>query len=780
MATKTMRERLRRYLIWLGVLTCIGVAVTTVAYRWLDRNVLATLPADLGHFRTYRPPSNCIIYAADKTPIDQFYVERRLWIEIDDLPHYVWQAFVASEDRRFFEHSGVDFIGIARAFVSNLQAGGISQGGSTITQQIVKNLLVGRDRTYTRKLREAVLATRLENELSKKEVLELYINYVYLGSGNYGVEAAARNYFGVSAREIDPGQAALLAGMVPAPSRYSPHESVELATERRRVVLGRMLAEGYIGAEEAAEAARSRLGLAFAEEFRRDVGLAYITEVRREIRRTFGDSTAFEHGFHVFTAIDLEVQQMAEQALGDALKAVDERHGRAGVKRSLHVSEVPRFLQRGPGLKRDLQGRLLKPRPGDCFEALVGRGGLGDMKAGDWVFGLRQEDDDILVYSPDGERRRLAAEARNGDTLRVCAISEDEVGLDERPRAEGAVVVLENATGRVVAIVGGYEDGLEGFVRATQARRQPGSSFKPYVYATALDAGRTQISKVSDRPLHLPGGNGTTWSPRNFTGKFQGAMTLRYALSRSINTVAIRMAMETGPQRVVDTATRMGVSSPLRADLPLALGSSEVTPMDQAIAFSTIARMGVPTDPVFIDYIRDSTGDVVGRAGTDVVVRGETLGTLPGAPKPRALPAGVAYELADMMREVFLAGTARSARDDRFDRAGKTGTTNDFVDAWFVGFSPRYTVAVWVGSDGSKSLGDKETGGRTALPAWKQIMEALPHVEGERFAMPEEAVLVQVGSEWLGFPRGGVPEALLRVRAVGAAPLPDFPGPTGS
>jgi penicillin-binding protein 1A len=779
MAAKTMRVRIRRYLIALGVLAAIGIVGTTVAYRWLDRNVLETLPEDLGHFRTYRPPSNCIIYAADKTPIDQFYVERRQWVPIDELPKHVWQAFVASEDRRFFEHSGVDYIGIVRAFMNNLQAGGISQGGSTITQQIVKNLLVGRDRTYTRKLREAVLATRLENELSKKELLELYINYVYLGSGNYGVEAAARNYFGVSARGLDPGQAALLAGLVPAPSRYSPYRNAELATERRRVVLGRMLAEGYIGAQEAAEAARSQLGLAFAEEFRRDAGLGYITEVRREIRRHFGNSTAFEHGFHVYTAIDLEIQKVAEEALRDALHAVDERHGRAGVKRSLHSSEVPRFLERATGLKRDLKGQLLRPQSGDCFEAVVGRGGLGDMKAGRWVFGLRQEDDDILVYSPTGARRRLAAEARTGDTLRVCAITDEEVGLDQRPRAEGAVVVIENRTGRVVALVGGYEDGLEGFVRATQARRQPGSSFKPYVYATALDAGRTQLSKVVDGPLHLPGGNGTIWSPRNFGGKFRGAITLRYALSRSVNTVAIRLAMQTGPQGIVETAARMGVSSPLRPDLPLALGASEVTPMDQALGFATIARMGVPTDPVFIDFIKDARGEVVGRAGTDVVVRGERLGVLPGGPKPRALSAGVAYELADMMRLVVLEGTARSARDDRFDRAGKTGTTNDFVDAWFVGFSPAFTAAVWVGSDGSSTLGNKETGGRTALPAWKKVMEALPHVEGERFPIPEEAVLLKVGSEWLGFPRGGAPENILRVGEIGPEPLPPFPVPDG-
>lgn len=771
-----MRQRLRKLAVVLLLLVIVGSVGGLFAYRWVDENVLAALPDDLERLRDYRPPSNCIIYDADETPIDQFYVERRLWIPIDLLPDHVWKAFVAAEDRRFFDHQGVDFLSIFRALLSNLQAGGISQGGSTITQQIVKNLVVGSERSYTRKMREAVLARRLERELTKKQVLELYINYVYLGSGNYGVEAAANNYFGVSAKELDVGQAALLAGLVPAPSRFSPHRDPEAAKTRQRLVLGRMLAEGYVGPSEAAEFARAPLELSYGEDIRSDVGLGYITEVRREIRRLFGASTAFEHGFHVYTSLDHGVQAMAEEALRDALRAVDERNGRAGVLRSLSQEDVPRFLERARGLARDRKGAVLRPSVGDCFEAVVGRGGLGDMKAGRWVFGLREEDDNLMVRTEGERQKKLAQVARTGDVLRVCSISQDDVRLDDRPWAEGAVVVVENATGRIPALVGGYEDRLEGFVRATQARRQPGSSFKPYVYGTALLSGKTQLSRVTDGPIYLPGGNGKVWAPQNFGGGFAGRVTLRYAMSRSLNTAAVRLAMQLGPARIVETANKLGVSSKLRPELPIALGSSEVTTMDQALGYAAIARMGVPTEAVLIDYIRDSRGEVVGRAGEDVVVRDKVIGKLPGGPLPRALPAGVAYELADMMREVVRAGTARRISDPRFDRAGKTGTTNDFIDAWFVGFTPRYTVAVWVGSDGNKSLGNKETGGKAALPAWKKIIESLPHPEGERFAVPEEAVLVSVGGQWLGFPRGDVPEGYLRTRSPGRAPLPEFPG----
>ncbi|MFT4569857.1 MAG: penicillin-binding protein 1A [Hyphomicrobiaceae bacterium] len=776
MAGQIMRKRLRKLVVVGLMVVVFGTVGGGMAYRWLAENVFAALPEDLGRLRDYRPPSNCTIYDADETPIDRFYVERRVWVPVDSLPEHVWRAFVAAEDRRFFDHRGVDFLSIIRAFLSNVQGGEISQGGSTITQQIVKNLVVGSERSYTRKLREAVLATRLERELSKKEVLELYINYVYLGSGNYGIEAAATNYFGISAAALDLGQAALLAGLVPAPSRFDPHRHPEAAKQRQRLVLGRMLAEGYVGPTEAAEFAKRALVLSYGEAIGSDIGLGYITEVRREIRRLFGASMAFAHGFHVHTALDSGVQRLAEEALRDALRAGDERNGRAGVLRSIASKDHELFLERARGLLRNRAGEVLRPAVGNCFEAMVGRGGLGDMKAGEWVFGLPQDQDDIMVRADKGRQRPLASVAKPGDVLRVCATGEDDVRLDDRPWAEGAVVVVENSTGRIPALVGGYDDRLEGFVRATQARRQPGSSFKPYVYATALLSGRTQLSRVTDGPISLPGGNGKIWSPRNFGGRYAGRVTMRYAMSRSLNTVSVRLAMQLGPARIVETAHKMGVASPLRADLPIALGSSEVTPIDQAMAYSTIARMGVPTQAVLIDHIRDSTGRVVGRAGEDVIVGDEVIGRLPGGPLPRAIPAGVAYELADMMREVVRAGTARRAWDERFDRAGKTGTTNDFIDAWFVGFTPRYTVAVWVGSDGNKSLGDKETGGRAALPAWKKIIDSLPHTPGERFVVPEEAVLVSVEGEWLGFPRGEVPAGYLAARSPGRAPLPSFPG----
>jgi penicillin-binding protein 1A len=829
-----------RGVLLLGIVA--GVALALWGARWFDDNVLSTLPENLAHVQAYRPPSNCVIYDAAGTAIDEFYVERRIWIPIKNLPDHVWQAFVAAEDRRFFAHRGVDPAGIVRALASNFMRGGVRQGGSTITQQIVKNLLVGKERSYIRKMREAVLAVRLERELTKKQLLELYINYVYLGSGNYGVEAASLDYFGKPAAELDAGQAATLAGLVPAPSRYSPHRHPENAIARRGYVLGRMVEEGYITLGDSRRYAQEPVVLPVERQARTSVGLAYLTEVRREIRRLFGTATALAAGFHVYTALDLDIQKTAEEAVREALHAVDERRGRRGVV--MHVPESQRhaFLARASGLQRigvapdpepvtvpkteeeraaeresaeraaaqaamraaaenqraaaDKASAKKKPekaakpaappppeipdvampKPGDCFDVLVGRKGLDELQAGPFTFSLVKADREAKVRMTGGEGRRvLSGYARAGDVLRVCTVDDQTVTLDPKPWAEGAAVVMDNSTGRVRAMVGGYHDVLEGFVRATQARRQPGSSFKPFVYATALKSGKHQLDIVHDAPISLPGGNGKIWSPANYEDKYFGNLPMRNALAKSLNTVAVRFTHDLGPRRVAETARSMGVRTPIRTDMSIALGSSEVTPMDLATAYATIARMGAPAEPVLIDSIRDQGGKLLGVAGGNVVVDGETVGKLPGEPQPRALEAGVAYELADMMREVVKSGTARKAYKAEQDRAGKTGTTNDCVDAWFVGFDAAHTTAVWVGSDGPEPIGPKETGGVTSLPAWMKIMDSLETTAPSRIPIPDQAVLVNVGGNWFGFPRGKVPSKYLQREAAGREPLPRFP-----
>ncbi len=649
----------------------IGALAMGFTYSWLERHILSSLPDNLSGLQAWRPPTVVTVYDRDSEPIDLFYVERRIWRDLHELPPHVWQAFVAAEDRRFFDHPGVDAIGIARAFWTNLQEGEISQGGSTLTQQLVKQLIVGDERSYERKLKEAVLAWRLERELTKEQILELYMNYVFLGAGNYGIQAAAEDYFGVSAEALDPGQAALIAGLIPAPSRYNPRRQPEEARIRRAVVLRVMVEEGYVDPIDAIDYLGDPVVVPLTRGENRGPETAYVTMVRREIRRVVGNDAAFQAGLHVFTPYDPIVTRAADKAVRAAVAGVEERQGVA---------------------------------------------------------------------------------------------------------PEAAALVIENATGRVIAAVDSVETPLEGFVRATQARRQPGSSFKPYVYAVALRDRHTQIDVVQDAPLNLPAGGGRTWSPGNYGGGFFGPVRLREAMAKSLNTVAVRLILESGAAEVVRTARAMGVRTPLRQDPTIALGSSEVTVLDQALGFATLARMGVPVEPVWVDRLEDDRGRLVALRGEPVVVGGRTLDPLPGAPLPRALPAGVAYELVDMLREVVQSGTAVRARDPRFDRIGKTGTTNDFIDAWYVGSTPRYTIAVWVGSVSQTSMGDRETGGRSALPAWLAIVDALDQPAGERFPVPDEAVLVRVGDRWMGFPRGRVPRGALAARPVDDSPLAPFPG----
>lgn len=764
--TGWVRRALRR--VALGLLA-LGLIGGVVGYLWY-RGAVEDLPSDLSALREFRPPTACTIYAADGTLIDRFYLEKRVWVPLEDLPPVVWQAFVASEDRRFFQHKGVDGRAIVRAVEANVR-GDSTQGGSTITQQLVKNLIVGNERTYRRKVREATVARRLERTLSKREILELYLNYIYLGGGNYGVEAAAQDYYGISARELDAGQAAQLAGIVPSPNRSSPRTNPKAAERRRLAALSAMREVGYLSEIDRAYFARVRPLLRLSSQQHDGLGAAFATEVRRELRRVFGAGRPGVEGFKVYTPLDLGLQEVAEEAVRGALRDHLERQGLRAVVASLEPDERAAFLARGPSLGRDERsGAMVAPAPGQCFRALVpDDGDLGRLRAGSWEYSMRPADRSLMVGGAE-EPRPLDAVVRPGDVIPVCAQAEGRVTVNRRPWAEGAAVVIDHRTGDVVALVGGYHDRVEGFVRATQALRQPGSSFKPYVYAAALQGDRHQLDRISNGPINLGG-----WKPGNYDGKFTGPVSLRVALARSFNMPAVRLTMDVGAGEVRRVARALGVSAPLHDDITLSLGSAEVTPLDQALGYSALVRGGRTLAPVYISRVDDVNGAVLVAAGGEIKGADGRLARLPPyAPAPPAIDPAVAYQVADMMREVVQSGTARRLAVAGVDRGGKTGTTNDFVDAWFIGFTATHTIAVWIGTDGTTSLGDGETGGRAALPVWKRIADALPAPRGQRIPVPDEAVLVDVGGTMMGFPRGKVPQGALPRTSVTSGPLPPF------
>jgi len=649
-----------RGLAW-GLLS-MGLMVAAGAV-WLQAVTLRDLP-DVQAVLDYKPPQATRVLDRTGTEIDVLYVERRFWVPLPALPRHVLDAFVAAEDQTFWEHRGVDPQGIARAALANLDAGEVVQGGSTITQQLVKKLLIGSERSLRRKIREAALAYRLERRATKEQLLELYLNYVFLGGGNHGVEAASRDYFGQSARTIDAGQAALLAGLVRAPSRYAPRTAPDDAMERRETVLRQMRASGSL-TEAELDAALATPLLGPPNQAVATGGVSYITSARQRVLEVFGDA-APQAGLTVRTALDPAIQAIAEDA--------------------------------------------------------------------------------VLLAIGELEARREARSARRG-------------AQKDRGQAQGAAVVLHNATGEVLALVGGREMALADFSRAVQARRQPGSAFKPFVYATALQAGWSGGDLVDTSPLALKVG-GRWWRPRDHVSA--GPIPLRRALALSSNTAAVRLGLELTPEAVAATAQAMGITSPLRPDKALPLGVSEVSPLDMAVGYATVARLGSHVRP---RILLDATGP----DGAAV--------PLPEATPTQVLDPGVAYELLDMMRGVVERGTGKAVRAEGRDRAGKTGTTNDAVDTWFVGSTPEHTVAVWIGLDAHDPLGRGEAGGRTAAPGWKAIVDALQGDDTERFPVPPDIVFVPSPAGTAAYRRGTAPGKVLpHYRREDGEPLPPFPG----
>ncbi|HMV67582.1 MAG TPA: PBP1A family penicillin-binding protein [Myxococcota bacterium] len=755
-------------LVNLVVLLLLTVVLPGIQHR-VETELIPSLDAELSELETWRPPTVCRSLDVHGDAFDEFALVRREWMPIHDLPPVAWQAVVAAEDRRFFEHAGVDPYGIARAVVVNLRAGSIREGGSTLTQQLVKNTVVGAERSYNRKLREALLALRLEQRMDKMTILELYLNFIFLGSGNYGLEAAAQDYFARSARELDPGQAALLAGLIPAPSAYSPRHDAEVARERRRIVLDAMVEERFVDPLYAQWLKRQPITPPpRVDELRSDTGTAYATEVRREVRRLLGEDLPFQAGLRIYTPYDPDVQAVAEQAVIEAANAVQARQGHPGRQRRLRVDQIKPFLDAAEGLVK-VGGEVQLPSPGACFPAVV----LGETKvaAGNYQFTWEPASlwKRIRSRDPDLPADVLKRALRYGDVYRVCYRKKDQVYLPDEDWVQGAAVVVENRTGEVVALVGGRAVSLEGFVRASQAQRQPGSSFKPYVYAAALEDGLTQISTVVDAPLALGG-----WSPRNYGGGYRGQLPMRNAFAYSINTVAVRLILRTGVDKVIDLANRMGIQSKVRKDLTIALGSSEVTPLEHTVAISSFTRMGRAIPPVFVTRLKDVRDREVGRAGEMVDLPGVSV-RLPGGPGVQVIRPSTAWQVLDMMRAVVEFGTGARARKAGEDRGGKTGTTSSYADAWFMGFTSTHTIGVWIGTDERFTLGHGETGGRSALPAWLKIAEALPRDPDVVLGPPADVVMVDFHGQWLGISDENVPPELLGWKDPGDDPLPLFP-----
>ena len=744
-------SRLSRFLLYTLLLGSLAVSALVIV---LYINIESKLPS-IEVLKEVKLQEPLRIFSSDRKLMAEFGNKRRTPVTIEQVPRALVQAFLAAEDDRFFEHSGVDFQGLLRAVVELIVTGEKRSGGSTITMQVARNFFLSTEKTYLRKLTEILLSCRIEHSLSKNEILELYLNKIYLGNRAYGIEAAARVYYGKSIGDISLAQMAMIAALPKAPSRINPINNPEAATTRRNYILGRMYHLGYID-EEAYETAKNEADEARRHKVQSVVNAPYIAEmVRNEIIERYGLS-AYTAGFEVVTTIDAAKQAAANLALNKALQAYSQRHGYRGPE--AHASPDEFDSETLPELLTEYQpvGGLMAAAVTGTDEqtATVLLANAEEIKI-EWP-GLSWARS-YISENRMGKSPKLASDVlAPGDIVRVVQNEDASWRLAQVPKVEGALVSLRPDDGAVLAMVGGFDFRQSKFNRVTQARRQPGSSFKPVIYSAALAKGFTAASLINDAPVVFDDpALESTWRPENYSGQFYGPTRMREALYRSRNLVSIRILRAIGIGYVAEYAERFGFTKDqLPRDLTLALGSATVSPLQMARAYAVLANGGYLVNPFFIKRIYDPTGNEVFRANPAVVCPDcplalETIDDTSRQeiiPAESVLPAQDVWLMTSMMQDVIQRGTGKKARVlKRSDLAGKTGTTNDQKDAWFSGFNRSLVAVAWVGFDKLEPLGRHETGGKAALPMWIDYMRsALKGVKQQKIEPPEGLVTVRI------------------------------------
>lgn len=724
-----LRFILQRFMM----LSIMGVIMFAVAVYYGGRfysEITRDLP-DIYTLADYRPPIITSVYADDGTKIAEFYKEKRIVIPLSDMSDLLIEAFISAEDARFFTHPGIDFLGVVRAFLKNVEADTIVQGGSTITQQVTRMFLLTHKRGYRRKAKEAILAYRIDDLFTKEEILFMYLNQVYLGYGAYGVEAAAREYFGKTAKTLSLAECAMLAGLPSAPSDYAPTTDFKKAKNRQSYVLSRMVVEGYITSEEAQAAKEAPLDIRSKTNLFLENAPYYAEYVRQYIEKKYGAEMLYEQGVQIYTAVDMETQRMADQEVDQGLRALDRRRGFRGPVKRLRTHEIEEFIQ-----KKQQAIEMSPPNSGDSIEVVVSD---VDSKTGDLL--VRIGNQTGRINQTDRKWAGWRGDQLNvGDviTARIKEIPEDgaswRLSLDQVPLVQGALVCLELETGKIKAMVGGLDYHTNQFNRATQARRQPGSSFKPIIYAAALDKGFTPATLLYDIPTsYKDADTGREWAPDNYDRKFLGPILLREAIAKSRNVPAVRTLEKIGVDYAIEYARKLGITSDLNMGLSLALGASGISLVEMVKAYSVFGNQGRLIEPVFVTQVLDREGHVLEE----------------NPPPPvEVIEPTTAYLMTNLLESVVKEGTGRSV--NKLDRptAGKTGTSSNLHDAWFIGYTPRYVAGVWVGFDQEQPLGKNETGSKAAAPIWLGFMQRLLKDEPVRaFQLPEDISYTVVDAE---------------------------------
>ncbi len=761
----------RFFLVTMVLVLLLGIGGAAGLYYYMSRD----LPK-ITSLRDYAPPAVTSVYSDDGRKIGEFYKERRIVIPLSEMPDNLKTAFVAAEDSRFREHPGVDIFSIFRAFMKNIKAGTIVQGGSTITQQVTKSFFLTPARTYERKLKEAILAYRIDKVFTKDEILFLYLNQIYLGHGAYGVEAASENYFGKHARELNLAECSMLAGLPQAPSRYSPFRFPQRAKQRQIYVLNRMKGDGHITNLVATDAINTELDIKPRKNWFIDRVPCYAEHVRRYVEETYGEDALYRQGLQVYTAVDIELQKMARKAVVKGLSELDRRQGYRGAIKHISALEIEGFSKEAA--KEMAQGFFeqdtvytgvvidVDPKTKTTYVRVGNSYGTIDIEDIRWA---RKPDIDIehwkvKVRSPEDV-------FKTGDVIRVKAVKpvaetadEWELSLDQEPLAQAALLSIEAETGHVKAMIGGRDYRDSQFNRAIQSRRQPGSAFKPVIYAAALDKGYTPATMIIDSPVVFKDTERDfTWKPHNYKEKFFGPTLFRHALVKSRNVVTVKILQDIGIDYVIDYSRKLGITSHINRDLSISLGSSGVSLLEIAGAYSVFSNLGYRVEPVFITKITDRYGTIIEQAQLK---------------REKVLDMSTAYIMTSILESVVKSGTGWRVRALNRPVAGKTGTTNNLHDAWFLGYTPRYTTSVWVGFDEEQSLGKGETGSRAASPIWLDYMsQALEGRPVMTFNVPEGVVFAKIDADTGLLPIEESEKTLFECFKEGSVPTLSTPKP---
>ncbi len=689
-------------------------------------------PLDL--LQNYQPSLVTRVYSDDRQVVGQFFIERRILTPLGEIPKPLIQAVIAVEDVRFFEHPGMDVVGILRAAWTNLRHGGRKvEGASTITQQLARSLFLSSERTFDRKVRELILAYKMELVLSKDQILELYLNQIYFGQGAYGLAAAAQSYFGKELSTLTLAESAFLAGLPKSPNNFSPFKAPERARKRQEHVLARMEDAGFIAAADREQA------LAEPMNFRRPgvehIAPYFVEYVRQLLVAKYGEAMVYKGGLEVHTTLNLDMQKAAEAAMLNGLRELDKRQGWRGPLRTVDVATLTVPPSHSPPMFKegDLTEGVVRKLAKDHVLVQVGAA-TAKMTFNDFAWARRRlKGPDPIADVTVIQNPKLLL--KPGDVIEVAIKKVDREGLhlrlEQTPIVEGGLVALDPKTGAIRALVGGYDFARSEYNRAVMAHLQPGSAFKPVIYATAMNQGMSPATLVLDAPVvYEQEEEDKIWKPENYGRKFHGMVSLRDALVHSHNLATVRLLDKVGVRNVIEFAKTVGITSPLAADLSLGLGSSSVGLLELTSVYGVFANQGMRAEPYSIARVQDNTGKTLEQAAVEPheVVSRET-----------------AYLITNMMEDVIQRGTGQAAKSIDRPIAGKTGTTNDFINAWFIGATPNLVAGTYVGFDDRRSLGETESGAHAALPIWINFMkEALKQLPVVPFEIPDDVIFVKV------------------------------------